>query len=682
MHHIYFLQDLSLVMIVAGIVTIIFRQMKLPVVLGYILAGLIIGPHTPPYSMISDKTSIETLSELGVILLMFSLGLEFSLRKLTEVGSTAVIAATLEILLMGWLGYEAGMLFGWTKVNAIFLGAILSMSSTTIIIKALDELRLSKERFAGLVFGILIVEDIIGIIILALISGFAVTGSLEPMQVGGTIVKLSAFLGVVLVVGLIFVPRLLDYVAKFKSNEMLLLTVVGLCFGVSLVAAKLEFSVALGAFLIGAVIAEARQIAKIEMLMHPVRDLFSAVFFVSIGMLIDPQQIIHYWMPIAVITLLIIFGKILACSTGSFIAGNDLRTSMRVGMSLAQIGEFSFIIAGLGMAHKLTGDFIYPIAVAVSAITTLLTPFLIKWSDPLTDWIDKHAPESFHRYMDAYSRWLGTLSERRRSNLGMNLLKKWGLQIGLNLVLITAVFVGAAALRRHVAEWWPNAPGGDNGVKAILWLSAMLLSLPMFIAVFRKLQAAGMLVAEMSVTRAAAGQNTTALRGIVSTTVVAAGSAALTLLTLLLSSAILPSRKLLLVLGLALVVAVILLRRAFVRVYAKAQIALVETFEQVPDGHGHHGHDEEAPAPLPALLRNAQLLTVTIEPSSWVSGKAISELQLRTRTGVSIVGIERAGQNIVNPGADEEILAGDQVLLLGTTEQLTATEQLLQELAV
>ncbi len=674
-----FLQDLSTVMIVAGIVTILFRQLKLPVVLGYILAGLIIGPHTPPYTLIEDRKTIESLSELGVILLMFSLGLEFSLRKLGDVGATAVIGATAEILLMAFLGYEIGLLFGWSKVNAIFLGAILAMSSTTIIIKALNELGLTKERFAGLIFGILIVEDILGIVILALISGFAATGSLAPKEIGITVVQLSAFLGVVLVAGLILVPRLLDYVARFKSNEMLLLTVIGLCFGISLLALKMGYSVALGAFLIGAVIAEARQIAKIEMLMNPVRDLFSAVFFVSIGLLIDPNEMLKYWAPILVITGAVVFGKIIACSVGSFVAGNDIRTSLRVGMSLAQIGEFSFIIAGLGLHFKVVDPFIYPIAVAVSAITTLLTPFLIKASDPLADWIDKHAPVSFHRMTDAYSRWLGAVSEKRRGNIGMNLLRKWGLQIGLNLLLITAVFIAAAAMRKHAIAFWPEAPIGENGIKAILWLGAMILSLPMFIAVFRKLQAAGMLVSEMSVTRAAAGQNTAPLRGLISTTVVAGGCAALVLLTLLLSSTILPSRNMLIVLGLALVVAVILLRRAFVRVYAKAQIALIETFEQTPEHH--HAHEEEPVVPLPQMLREAQLLTVAIESASWVVGKMIADLKLRTKTGVSIVGIERRGNNIINPGPEEELLDGDRVLLLGTGEQLKATEELLQATA-
>ncbi|HEV7405079.1 MAG TPA: cation:proton antiporter, partial [Chthoniobacteraceae bacterium] len=313
MQHATFLQDLALVMIVAAIVTVLFRRFKQPVVLGYILAGVIIGPHTPG-PLIKDEHAIQTLSELGVIFLMFSLGLEFSLRKLKEVGATALIAAMFAILLMVWAGYELGRGFGWKEMDSVFLGAILSISSTTIILKALQELGKAKEPFARLIFGILIVEDILAVVMIALLSGFAATGKLEAGAVGSTLLKLSAFLGTLLVVGLIAVPRLLNYVAKFRSDEMLLITVVGLCFGVSLLAVKLEYSVALGAFLIGAIIAEARQIAKIEALTHPVRDLFSAVFFVSIGLLIDPVLLVKYAGPILLISAVVVVGQIVSCT--------------------------------------------------------------------------------------------------------------------------------------------------------------------------------------------------------------------------------------------------------------------------------------------------------------------------------------------------------------------------------
>ena len=291
MHEVTFLQDLAVVMIVAGLVTVLFHRFKQPVVLGYIVAGVIIGPHTPPFPLIQDEETIQTLSELGVILLMFSLGLEFSLRKLRQVGGAAFVAAFLEIMVMVWVGYGIGRLFGWSTMDSIFLGAMLSISSTTIIVKALAELGKSREHFAQLIFGILIIEDILAIAMIALLSGIAMTGALRLGDVGMTLGKLAIFLVASLVVGFLAVPRLIGYVARFKSNEMLLITVLALCFGFSLLAAKLGYSVALGAFLIGAVIAESREIHRIEVLIEPVRDMFSAIFFVAIGLLIDPKML-------------------------------------------------------------------------------------------------------------------------------------------------------------------------------------------------------------------------------------------------------------------------------------------------------------------------------------------------------------------------------------------------------
>lgn len=674
MHHIIFLQDLAVVMIVAGLVTILFRRLKQPVVLGYILAGVIIGPHTPPFPFIHDPQTIETLSELGVVFLMFSLGLEFSLRKLREVGATALVAAAFEILLMVFAGYELGRLFGWNKMDSVFLGAILSISSTTIIIKALEELGKTKETFAELIFGILIVEDILAIVMIALLSGFVATGSLDASDIGMTVVKLSAFLVVLLVAGLIAVPRLLNYVAKFKSNEMLLVTVIALCFGVSLVAVRLGYSVALGAFLIGAIIAEARQIAKIESLMQPVRDLFSAVFFVSIGLLINPALLLKYWAPILIITAVVVAGKVLTCTAGAFVAGNDMRSSLRVGMGLAQIGEFSFIIAALGQQKGVTSEFMYPLAVAVSAFTTLLTPYLVLSSDSVVGWLDRVSPRSLVAYLEAYTRWIGQMSSQRESSLASRLLRKWSWQIGLNLLLVTAVFIGAVFVKKPAMGWWPTVPGGVKGMHAILWLGAMILSLPMLIAIVRKWQAWCMLLAEISVTRAAAGPNTAPLRAVVSTIVFAAGCVGLLLCILLLSSAILPTWNVLIVLAAVLIAATILLRRRFIQLHARAQGALQETLSQPPVTR-HHG-DTRA---LSSVLHEAALKTVGLHSESSAAGKMIIELKLRSKTGASIVGIERNGSNLVNPGPYEELLAGDNVLLLGNEEQLAAAQQFLTE---
>lgn len=675
MHHITFLQDLSVVMIIAAVVTILFRQLKQPVVLGYILAGVIIGPHTPPYALIEDKHAIETLSELGVIFLMFALGLEFSLKKLTKVGATALIAAVAEIVLMLWAGYMLGQSFGWNTMDSIFLGAILSISSTTIIIKALEEIGKTKERFAQMIFGILIVEDILAILMIAMLSGFASTGSLAVTDMAVTVGKLSTFLGVLLILGLILVPRLLNWVAKFKSNEMLLVTVVGLCFGVSLLAVKLGYSVALGAFIIGAIIAEARHIAHIETLMHPVRDLFSAVFFVSIGLLIDPKVLTEHWASILIITAVVVLGKVLTCGFGTFISGNDMKTSMRVGMGLAQIGEFSFIIASLGLSLKVTSGFLYPIAVAVSALTTLLTPYLIRSSDSVVSGFTRVMPTGLMKALDAYTHWVGTLSEGRGKKTPAAFLRKWGWQILLNILLVAGVFITAAFMRDHVQQWWPTAPGGRDGIKGMLWLGAMVLSLPMLIAIVRKWQAFGMLVSEMSVTRAAAKENTQALRGLISNIVFIAGCAALFLIILVLSSAILPSRKLLIVLALVVVVMTIFMWRLFARLHSRAQFALHETLNEAPLPH-HPAESSHAPQ-LPSLLSHAELITLTITTTSPAAGKMLSELQLRTLTGASIVGIERNGENIINPGISEDIRPGDSVLLIGSTEQIEKAKEVL-----
>lgn len=671
MHSITFLQDLAVVMIVAGIVTIIFHRLRQPVVLGYILAGVIIGPHTPPYPLIHDEATINTLSELGVILLMFSLGLEFSLRKLTRVGAAALIAALLEILLLFWVGYEIGQLFTWPLLDCLFLGAMLSMSSTTIIIKVLGELGKMKERFAQLIFGILVIEDILGIAMIALLSGIAMTGSLSAADVGLTLGKLGIFLTVLLVIGLLTVPRLIGYVAKFKSNEMLIVTLLGLCFGVSLLAAKLGYSVALGAFIIGAIIAEAREIHRVEALLEPVRDMFSAIFFVAIGLLINPKMLLTYWQPVLAITLAVIVGKVVTCSFGAFLGGNDTRTSLRVGMGLAQIGEFSFIIASLGVTLKVTSDFLYPIAVAVSAITTLLTPYLIKSADGTVNWFDRVAPRSLVNTLQLYTNWVGQLGQRQPS-LARKLIWKWLAQMALNSALVTGIFIAAAFIGQHPPDWLKALNLSNEWLKPALWLAAAVLSLPMTIATSRKLQALGMLIAELKVKEAAAGERTAAIRAVVAQVIPIAGTIVLGIYIIILSSTLLPTvRVMLVVLVLAGVISW-LLRRSFIRAYSKAQVALKETFAQPPAPH--------APAPHASLpmLREADLEVVAIPAESEAAGRLIRELELRTRTGASIVGIERNGANILNPGADEEIQEGDQLLLLGTRAHLDAARALLK----
>ena len=673
MHDTAFLQDLAIILAVAGFVTILFHKLKQPVVLGYILAGFIIGPHTPPFPLVHDKHTIEMLAELGVIMLMFGLGQHFSLRKLVRVGPTAVVAALLEIGLVGWLGYEIGRWFGWKTMDCIFLGALMSMSSTTIIIKVLNELDLTKERFAELIFGVLIIEDILGIAMLALLSGLALTGSLQAGEVGSTLGHLSLFLVATVVIGLLAVPRLLRYVSRFQSEEVLLVTSLGICFGISLLATKFGYSVALGAFLAGMIVAESRENAQIETITTPVRDMFSAVFFVAIGMLIDPKLLLEHWLPIAVVTICVVFGKIFACSLGSLLAGNDRRTSMRVGMGIAQIGEFSFIIAQLGLTLKVTSDFLYPIVVAVSAITTLLTPFLIKSSDGVADRLERAAPASLLTSLDLYRRWVAGLGSTSaadpRKKAVRTILRRLLLQLGFDLVLVLILFVSAASLVGH-APWLDGLPEWTGGQRTVLWLTATLLSLPMLAHAFTKLRALSTVLAEVGVRNFATRANMPRVRAVVSLVIMGLGVAIVATLVLLVSLTVLPPWPVLAAAVLLIAVATYFLWRNFSRIYGRAHDALSTTLAESHEHHEEHKH-------LTTLLKDASLTTVELAEGSPAVGKLIRELQLRSATGASVVGIDRAGESIINPGPDIEFQVGDHVMLLGTKQNLDDARRML-----
>lgn len=584
MHHaIAFIQDLAVVMVIAAVVTIVFHRFKQPVVLGYIVAGVIIGPHTPPFELVNDEETISTLAELGVVFLLFSLGLEFSLKKLARVGSTALVAATSEIVLMLWLGYEIGRHFGWSPMDSLFLGAMLAISSTTIIVKALDELGLKRQRFAQLIFGILIVEDILAIAMIALLSGIASSGSVDPVQVAITLAKLVLFMTVSLVVGILLVPRLLQYVARFQSQEMLLITVLGLCFGFCLIVVKLDYSIALGAFLIGAIIAESRQLHAIERLIEPLRDLFSALFFVAIGMMLNPSVMFQYAGPIAVITVVVIVGKILTCGLGTFVAGNDGRTSMRVGMGLAQIGEFSFIIASLGVSLKVTSDFLYPVAVTVSALTTLTTPYLIRAADPLTRWLATVVPAPVANIFDVYTHWMQRLAAEGDAAVLLGMVRRIVLQVAINLALVAAIFIAISYFAARLDSWLVPWLGSPRIQGAVLWSVALLLSMPFLVAVYRKLKTLSLLLAEVSVQPAFAGRFTLSLRRLVAELVPAAAMFGVFLLVAALSGAILPPADLLIAVLAAAAVLLGFFWRWLIRIHARLQIAFRETFERDTD---------------------------------------------------------------------------------------------------
>ncbi len=575
-HATSFLQDLAILMLFAGVSIVIFSRLKQPAVLGYIVAGFLIGPYFIKPGLIHNKESIETLSQLGVIFLMFCLGLEFSIRKLFSVGATAFMAALIEIFVMIWIGREIGRFFGWGKLEPLFLGAMLAISSTTIIVKALNDLKMKHERFAQLIFGVLIVEDMLGIGIIALLSGIATSGGdIGATGVIATISKLVLFMVVSLVVGITMVPRILAYIARLQSDEMMLVSVLGLCFGFCLLVIYLDYSVVLGAFLIGAIMAESRQLVQIERIIEPVRDMFSAIFFVTIGMLIDPSILQQYSVEILVIAIAVIIGKVFSCSLGAFIAGNQGRTSLRVGMGLSQIGEFSFIIAALGISLKVTGEFLYSITVAVSVITTLTTPYLIKAADPLTKILGKFVPIPIAKVCNAYTQWVDHIRLHGDKAVLAAMIKRIILQVGVNLALVTAIFLGVAYFIDPLSNWLDKWIDAVDYRKAVICCVTLIISLPFLIAAYRKLKALSMLLAEMSLK----GSNIRLQKVIAE--VIPALSIIVTLLLLsALSSTILPSRDLLVIVLIVIAILTIVLWRWFIKIHSRLQIALLETLEK------------------------------------------------------------------------------------------------------
>ena len=580
MHDLHFIQDLATVMLVAGLTTVIFQRLRQPVVLGYIIAGVLVGPYTSPVIFIHDEDTIRTLSELGMILLLFALGLEFSLKKLKAVGGAALVAALCEIVLMVWIGYEIGRFFGWTPMDSMFLGAMLSISSTTIIMKALDDLDLKRERFAQLIFGILIIEDVLAVVLMALLTGIASTGDLAAGQAMEAVGRLMLFMVVSLVVGLLLVPRVVDYIARVARDDVLLVAVLGLCFGFCLLVTEMGYSIALGAFLIGAIVGESDSVARVERIITPVRDMFSAVFFVAIGMLIDPALLKQYALPITVVTVVVVLGKVITCSFGTFVAGNGGRTSLRVGMGLAQIGEFSFVIASLGLTLKVTSSFLYPVAVAVSAITTFLTPYLIRGADPLAGFLGRRMPAGVSGMFNAYTDWMGNVSLSGQGAMVMKMIRRLVWHVLINMMLVVAVFLIMAYLyRRQFFHWeWLNQRPLTE--RTLAWSIAALLSLPMIVAAYRKAAALGLLLAELSIPERLGGALNVKIRSVLARIVPLAAMWVLGLLVAALASTILPPREVALVLVLVGLALTWLLWRVLVQVHARLQAALRDTLER------------------------------------------------------------------------------------------------------
>lgn len=658
-------------MLTAGLVTVIFNRLRQPVVIGYILAGLLIGPYLSPVPLIHDEEAIRTLSELGVILLLFTLGLEFRLGRLKEVGGAAVLATVLEIPVLIAAGYFAGRVFGWGHMTSLFLGAILAISSTTITVKALSDAGLTREKSARIIYGILIVEDIFAVMLLALLSGIARTGSLELGKALADIGRLAAFLAVSLTLGFLAIPRLIHWIARSRNDEVLLISTLGMCFGFSLLTMRLGYSVALGAFLIGAIIAESREIHKLITLMAPLRNMFSAVFFVSVGMLIQPRLIVTHLAPVAVLTAIVVIGKITTCFTGAFLAGHDVRTATHIGMGKAQIGEFSFIIASLGLALGATDAFLYPLAVSVSVVTTLLTPYLIRSSDAMVDIFERRAPPLMLSYYNLYTRWIRRVQESTGNTQIKNILRRILGQLLLFHLLIAGSLLAAVFLAGVLPLLIPPLQPYMGWVRTGLWLIALVVVAPVIVAAFRKLRALGMILSELGIPETAGFAATRELRTVISGGFLVVGSLALGGWIVLLSSTILPGARALFLLVPLMGFIVWSMRDSFNKVYVQGKGALLATFSEQALERSDDIRVETG------QLDAARLETFSIRNDTPCAGRLIGETALRSQTGASIVGIGRDGRRIFTPGPEEEILPGDELLILGDDIQLAAARKLL-----
>jgi CPA2 family monovalent cation:H+ antiporter-2 len=646
--------DLALILGAAGVTTLVFRKLKQPLVLGYILAGLLVGPNFPIFPTIADQETIRIWAEIGVIFLLFGLGLEFSFKKLVKVGGSAAVTGLVEIGVMLVLGYLTGYWLGWSGMDSLFLGGIIAISSTTIIIRAFDELGLKTQQFAGLVFGILVIEDLVAILLLVLLSTLAVSQQFAGMELVFSILKLSFFLILWFLAGIYLIPSFLRINSRLITNETLLVISIALCLLMVVLVTNAGFSAALGAFIMGSILAETLYAEKIEHLMQPVKDLFGAVFFVSVGMLIDPKILLEYAAPVAILSLVVILGKSLNVTFGALLSGQPLKQSLQTGMSMTQIGEFSFIIATLGLSLNVTSKFLYPIAVAVSAITTFTTPYMIRLAEPLYHQIDKRLPLRWRNFLNNYSTSTQTI-------VAVNDWKQVLRTFAGILVTNTVVIIGIVLLCTNVIAPFIKKNLFDNlWAEALTAILALALITPFLWALsIRKIRThsyntlwrnrrfnRGPLVA-MEVGRLILG-------------VVLVGF----LLDRLFSSFVA-------LMGAIVLMVVILpvftqkLQETYARIEKRFLYNLHARELAQTNGKVNNGSASGSLLPWDAHIAHFE-----VSPESECIGKSLQKLSFREKYGVNIAQIERGKKSIYVPRGHEQIFPFDKLTVVGTDEQL------------
>jgi len=670
-----FLTNLAIVLCVAAVTTVVFQRLRQPVVLGYILAGLLVGPHVP-FPLVADDEIIRGLSELGVILLLFTIGLEFTVEKLLRVGAAAAIVAAVEVSIQIILGDLAGRIFGWSPRESLFAGAVVAISSTTIIAKAFAELRIGG-RLRELVLSILIVEDLIAILLLAALTTLS-AGRLSAAQLGITAGRLALFLGCVVVAGLLIIPRLVRAILKLDRPETTAVASVGICFAFALLAQRFGYSVALGAFLAGTLVAESQHGVSIEHLLQPVRDLFAAVFFVSVGMLIDPGLVRQHWAAILVLSAVVIAGKTVGVSIPAFLTGAGIRTSVAASMSLAQIGEFSFIIAAVGTSTRIVPDFFYPVAVSVSALTTLTTPWMIRASGPVAAWVDRRLPHALQTFVALYASWIDGLRapgpRRTRAQRLVRLLL-------LDAALLTAAVVLCARFFPDVVDWLRARGLGARAAEMIALATAIALTTPFLAGSVRLVGALALALATQALPAGAPGKVDLAAapRRALVVALQLAAAVALGLPLFAVARAFLPLAPTLALFAAAFVFLGIRLWLSVTQlqghVRAGAQV-LAAAFSQArgTPAAGSGAVEAEIGRVLPGL---GSPVRFTLSQGSPAVGRTLASLNLRGATGATVLAIARAGEEVLVPTGHEVLRVDDVLALAGTGEAVEAARALL-----
>ena len=648
------ISDLALILICAGITTLIFKKLKQPLVLGYIVAGFLCSPHFQFTPSVADEVNMQIWSEIGVIFLLFALGLDFSFKKMLKSGSSTVIAACTIIFCMILIGMFVGWLFGWKQMDCMFLGGMLAMSSTTIIYKAFDDMGLRQQRFAGIVLSILVLEDILAIVLMVMLTTLAVSKNFEGGEMAYSIVKLVFFLVLWFVVGIYLIPLFLRRVRRLMSNETLLIVSLALCFGMVVLAAKVGFSPAFGAFVMGSILSETIDSERIEHLVNPVKDLFGAIFFVSVGMMVDPAMIVEYIGPIIVIVLAILVGQTVFGTGGVLLSGQPLKIAVQCGFSLTQIGEFAFIIASLGVSLNVTSHFLYPIVVAVSVITTFFTPYMIRLSGPAYRLVDAHLPRFWKELLRRYSAGTSTVNHQ-------NNWKKLLTAI-LRIVLVYSVLCVAVMvlsfnlflplLVSALGDFWGKVAGAAVTIVLVApFLRAMIMKKNHSIE-FKALWADNR-------------YNHAPLISVILLRIILGIGFVVYIVEYLFQTSTA------LVVGIALVLVVLMI---FSRFLKKQSIGLERTFVQNLRSKDVHKVylGEKRPEYAGRLLdRDLHLSDFTVPADSLWGGKTLKELDLGKKYGVHVASIIRGKHRLNIPGGENRIYPGDTLQVIGTDDQLS-----------